>query len=216
MIKQNVERLLRELPDGVLLEGAAKSRSAEEIDEAVKAGLAIIGENYVQEAEKVIPEIERDVRWHFIGHLQKNKVKKAVRIFDTIETIDSLELAEEIDKACLRLDKDMTVYIEINSGREKQKFGVFPEHAESLIRDVSKLKKLRIEGLMTIGPLSGASERARAYFRETKNIFDSIKELNVKNVSMKYLSMGMSGTYKVAIEEGANIVRLGAILFGKR
>lgn len=209
MIKESVKKILQELPEGVELEAACKTRTPEEILEAVNAGVRIIGENYVQEAEKAFQAIGNKAKWHFIGHLQKNKVKKAVKIFDAIETVDSLELAQEIDKACFKEKKIMPVLIEVNSGREKQKFGVFPEDVEELIRNVSQLKNIDVVGLMTMGPLSGDPEDARPYFVETKKIFDKIRTL-------KYLSMGMSNSYKIAIEEGANIVRVGTKIFGER
>ncbi|MDP8229741.1 MAG: YggS family pyridoxal phosphate-dependent enzyme [Candidatus Gorgyraea atricola] len=209
MIKENVEKILQELPEGVELEAACKTRTPEEILEAINADVKIIGENYVQEAEAAFQVIGNKAKWHFIGHLQKNKIKKAVRIFDMIETVDSLELAEELDKACSREKKIMPVLIEVNSGREKQKFGVFPENVEELIKNVSQLKNIKVVGLMTMGPLSGDPEDARPYFIETKKIFEKIKTL-------KYLSMGMSNSYKIAIEEGANIVRVGTKIFGER
>ncbi|MBU1147423.1 MAG: YggS family pyridoxal phosphate-dependent enzyme, partial [Candidatus Omnitrophica bacterium] len=153
--------------------------------------------------------IGNKAKWHFIGHLQKNKVKKAVKIFDMIETVDSLELAQEIDKACFKEKKIMPVLIEVNSGREKQKFGVFPEDVEELIGNISQLKNINVMGLMTMGPMSGDPEDARPYFVETKKIFDRIRTL-------KYLSMGMSNSCKIAIEEGANIIRVGTKIFGER
>ena len=127
MIKQNVEQILSELPDGVELVAAAKARTPEEILQAVEAGIKIIGENYVQEAERAYTVAGKRAQWHLIGHLQRNKVKKAVNIFDMIETVDSVEIAREIDKRCAQIGKTMPVLIEINSGREKQKSGVFPK-----------------------------------------------------------------------------------------
>lgn len=216
MIKENVKKILEELPQEVELEAAAKGRTPEEILEAVEAGVKIIGENYVQEALKAFQVIGPRVRWHFIGHLQRNKVKKAVEIFDMIETVDSLEIAQEIDKRCAALGKVMSVLIEINSGREPQKFGVLPENAESLIAEISRLKNIRVEGLMTMGPFSCNPEDARPCFKETKKVFDQIKGINIPNAEMKYLSMGMTNSYRIAIEEGANIVRIGTKIFGPR
>jgi pyridoxal phosphate enzyme (YggS family) len=215
-IAENVRRVLNELPEGVELVAAAKTRTSDEVMEAVRAGVRIIGENYVQEAEGAYEAVGNMARWHFIGHLQKNKVKKAARLFDIIETVDSLGLAQEIDKRCAELGKTMPVLIEINSGQEEQKAGVLPEHAEQLIRDISVLKHVRIVGLMTMGPRSGDPEESRPYFIETRKIFERVKGLNLPNVEMKYLSMGMTNSYKVAIEEGANIVRLGTLIFGER
>ena len=216
MIKENVQRILNELSEGVELVGAAKTRTADEILEAINAGVKIIGENYVQEAEKVFEVIGRKARWHFIGHLQKNKVKKAVAIFDMIETVDSPEIVSEIDKRCSQASKIMYVLIEINSGREKQKFGALPEDAIKLIEEVSNLHNIKVMGLMTMGPRFGDPEDSRPYFVETRKIFERIKSLDIQNVEMRYLSMGMSNSCKVAIEEGANMVRIGTLIFGGR
>jgi pyridoxal phosphate enzyme (YggS family) len=215
-IKQNVQQILNELPEGVLLVAAAKTREPREILEAVEAGIKIIGENYIQEAEKAWVEIGGRAEWHFIGHLQKNKVKKAVEIFDMIETVDSGEIASEIDKRCAQSGKAMPVLVEVNSGRETGKAGVYPENAEQLIREISTLRNIRVVGLMTMGPQVDETEDARLCFAETKKIFDRIKELNLPNVEMKYLSMGMTSSYRIALEEGANVIRIGSKIFGGR
>ncbi len=216
MIKENVKRILAELPKGVQLVGAAKTRTPAQIQEAIEAGLDIIGENYVQEAEQAFQIIGRRVQWHMIGHLQRNKVKKAVRIFDLIETVDSIRLAEEIDKSCRKIGKTMPVLIEINSGEEAQKSGVLPEDAPTLIQEISVLENVRVKGLMTMGPFTGDPEDARPYFVKTKEIFVRLKQMELPRVEMKVLSMGMSNSYKVALEEGANMVRIGTNLFGQR
>lgn len=216
MIKQNISQLLSELPQGVELVAAAKTRKPEDILQAIEAGVKIVGENYVQEAERAYEAVGGKARWHFIGYLQKNKVKKAVKLFDMIETVDSLELAEEIDRRCAQIGKVMPVLIEINSGREKQKTGVLPEKAAQLIREVSSLPHLRVMGLMTMGPRFGDPEDSRPCFRETKKVFEKIKKLNLPHVEMRYLSMGMTNSYKIAIDEGANMVRIGSKIFGER
>ena len=216
MIKQNVNKILSELPGEVQLVAAAKTRKPEEILEAVESGIKIVGENYVQEAERAYEVTGNKAKWHFIGHLQKNKVKKAVRIFDMIETIDSLDIAKEVDKRCAQIGKIMPVLIEINSGREKQKSGVLPENTEQLIREISALQNIKVTGLMTMGPRFGNPEDSRPYFVETKKIFERIKKLDLPNIEMRYLSMGMTNSYKVAIEEDANIVRIGTKIFGER
>ena len=216
MIKQNVSRILNELPDGVQLIAAAKTRGPEEILEAIKSGVGIIGENYVQEAERAYNIVGNKAKWHFIGHLQKNKVKKAVAIFDMIETVDSFELAKEIDRRCTQIGKVMPVLIEINSGHEEQKSGVFPEKTEQLARELSVLRNIRVMGLMTMGPRFGNPEDSRPYFMETKKIFDRIKKLDLPDIEMRYLSMGMTNSYKIALEEGANMVRIGSKIFGER
>ena len=195
---------------------AAKSRSPQEVLEAIQSGIKIFGENYVQEAERAYQLVGNKVKWHFIGHLQKNKVKKAVKLFDMIETVDSAEIAREIDKRCKQIGKTMPVLVEINSGREEQKTGVLPENTEQLIKEVSSLQNIKVMGLMTMGPRFGNPEDSRPYFIETKKVFEQLKRLNLPNVEMRYLSMGMTNSYKVALEEGANMVRVGTKIFGKR
>lgn len=215
-IRDNFLKIRKEIPDYVQIVLAAKMRTKEEIEEAISAGAEIIGENYVQEAEKAFALIGRRVKWHFIGHLQKNKVKKAVKMFDLIETLDSFELAKEIDKRCANLNKIMPVLCEINIAKEKTKSGVYPEEVETLLKSISPLKYVKVKGLMTMGPRFGDPEEARPYFKKTKEIFERIKKMNIPNIEMKYLSMGMSNTYQVAIEEGANIIRIGTKIFGER
>jgi len=215
-IRENVQQLLNELPGGVELVAAAKDRAAEEVLQAVEAGVKIIGENYVQEAEKIYGVIEIRAKWHMIGHLQKNKVKKAVAQFDMIETVDSVDLAREIDKRCAQIGKVMPILVEVNSGREKQKSGVLPENVEQLIRAISSLPNIKLMGLMTMGPRFGNPEDARPYFVITREIFERIKALKLSNVEMRYLSMGMTNSYKVALEEGANMVRIGTKIFEER
>jgi pyridoxal phosphate enzyme (YggS family) len=215
-IRENIQQLLKELPGGVELVAAAKARTAEEVLQAVDSGIKTIGENYVQEAERAYPVVGSKAKWHMIGHLQKNKVKKAVSLFDMIETVDSADIAREIDKRCAQIGKVMPVLVEINSGREKQKTGVLPENAERLIREISSLPNIRVKGLMTMGPRFGNPEDSRPYFITTRKIFDRIKALGLPNIEMKYLSMGMTNSYPIALEEGANMVRIGTKIFGER
>jgi len=215
-IRDNVNSLLKEIPENVILVAAAKTRTPKEILEAVEAGIKVIGENYVQEAERAFALIGRRVEWHLIGRLQRNKVKKAIRIFDSIETVDSVDIAGEIDKRCSSVGKVMPVLCEVNIGREKTKSGVRPEEVESLVRNISSLKNVKVMGLMTMGPYFEDPEKIRPYFKETKGIFEEIKRMNIPNVKMRYLSMGMSNSYRVAIEEGANVVRIGTRIFGPR
>ncbi len=215
-IKQNVQKILGKLPDGVELVAAAKARQPEEILKAVESGVKIIGENYVQEAERAYQVVGNKTKWHFIGHLQKNKGKKAARIFDMIETVDSIEIAKEIDRRCSQIGKVMPVLVEVNSGREKQKSGVLTEDAEQLVEEISGLQNIKVMGLMTLGPRFGNPEDSRPYFVETRKIYDRIKRLDLPNIEMRYLSMGMTNSYQIAIEEGANIVRIGTKIFGER
>jgi pyridoxal phosphate enzyme (YggS family) len=215
-ITQNIQQLLKELPPGVELVAAAKTRTPVEITEALNAGIKILGENYVQEAEQAYNAIGKLAQWHCIGHLQKNKVKKAVGIFDLIETVDTLDLAEEINKRCVQIGKIMPILIEVNSGCEEQKAGALPQNVIPLAQAVSGLANVRLVGLMTMGPAVGDPEHSRPYFVTTREVFDELKRLNIPNVQMKYLSMGMTNSYKVALQEGANMVRLGTLIFGER
>ena len=215
-IRENVQQLLNELPSGVELVAATKARTTEEVLEAVESGVKIVGANYVQEVERIYGVIGNKAKWHLIGHLQKNKVKKAVRLFDMIETVDSVDIAKEIDKRCVQIGKVMPVLVEINSGREKQKSGVLPENAEQLIKTISSLPNIKVMGLMTMGPRFGNPEDSRPYFIATRKIFDRIKALELPNIEMNHLSMGMTNSYKIALEEGANMVRIGTKIFGER
>jgi len=218
-IKINCEEIKAEIPDNVKIVVAAKTRNADELKAAIASGMNIIGENYVQEASEIKESLGRksnSLKWHMIGHLQTNKVKTAVGIFDMIETLDSLKLAVEIDKRTKEINKIMSVLVEVNSGEEDQKTGLRPEKVVEFIRDISLLQNIKVSGLMTMGPRFGDPENAREFFKKTKSLFDEIAVLKINNVQMKYLSMGMSNTYKIAIEEGSNMIRPGSIIFGQR
>jgi len=215
--KQNIAELLAELPEGAEVVAAAKTRTPEEVLEAVQAGIKIIGENYVKEAKEAYELVGRRAEWHFIGTFRRHSVRrKALEIFDMIESVDSLEIATEIDRRCAQIGKIMPILIEVNSGREPQKSGVLPEDVEQLVRRISDLRNIKVTGLMTMGPRFGNPEDSRPYFVETKRIFDRIKGLDLPNVDMRYLSMGMTNSYRVALEEGANIIRIGTKIFGGR
>jgi len=226
-ISTNYARIAQQIPDGVTIVVSCKTRTAEEIEEVIDAGATDIGENYVQEAGRIYSDLRKKaakIRWHMIGHLQMNKINKALRIFDVIQTVDSLEKAVAIDKRIERATKEIVpVYTEINIGNEDSKAGIkpeehepFEEYLEKLVRDMSELKHLRLEGLMTMGPRFGNPEHVRPYFRRTRKIFERIENLGLPNVDMKYLSMGMTNSYRVAIEEGSNMVRIGTAIFGER
>ena len=217
VIRQNIARLLADLPNGVEVVAAAKTRTPEEVLGVVQAGVKIIGENYVKEAKRAYELVGKRAKWHFIGTFQKHNVRrKVLEMFDMIETVDSLEIAREIDKRCAQIGKIMPVLIEVNSGREPQKSGVLPEDVEQSIREMSSLRNIKVMGLMTMGPRFGNPEDSRPYFVETRRIFEKIKTQELPNVEMRYLSMGMTNSYKVALEEGANIVRIGTKIFGER
>jgi pyridoxal phosphate enzyme (YggS family) len=215
-ISQNIRKLLSELPPGVKLVAAVKTRTPAEITAAVQSGISILGENYVQEAEDHFRAVGKVAQWHCIGHLQKNKIKKAVEIFDMIETADSPETAREIDKRCQAIGKIMPVLIEVNSGREPRKSGVPPEDVAALAQSISTLPNVRLTGLMTMGPAIGDPEASRPYFVATREAFNDLKTREIPNVTMQYLSMGMTNSYKIALQEGANIIRLGTLIFGQR
>ncbi len=220
-IRERYLQIRGEIPDYVKIVLAAKMKTNEEIREAISVGADIIGENYVQEAEKMyaaVGEKARKIGWHMIGSLQTNKINKALKTFDCIQTVDSAELAEAINKRAERIKKRISVFIEINIGSEITKSGIKPEYEtiEKLAKRISKLDYLRLEGLMTMGPREGEPEKVRPYFRKIKEYFDKLKSVGIPNIDLKYLSMGMSNSYRIAIEEGANIVRLGAAIFGER
>ncbi len=226
-ISANYARLREEIPADVTIIVSAKAKTAEEIEEVIEAGATDIGENYVQEAGLMYSALQKKaakVRGHMIGHLQTNKINKALRIFDVIQTVDSLEKAAAIDRRVEKARKKIIpVYIEINIGSEFSKAGIKPaehepfgEYMEKLAGDISALGHLRLEGLMTMGPRSGNPEDVRPYFRKARKIFERIKNLGLPNVDMKYLSMGMTNSYRVAIEEGSNMVRIGTAIFGER
>ncbi|MCX6746675.1 MAG: YggS family pyridoxal phosphate-dependent enzyme [Candidatus Pacearchaeota archaeon] len=215
-MRNNIEKIKQELSSNIKLIVATKTRSIEEIKQAIEAGIGIIGENYVQEAERKFEALKGKVKFHCIGHLQTNKIKKAVEIFDMIQTVDSVKIAKEIDKRCGDIRKIMLILVEINSGKEPNKEGVMPEDAINLIKYISKLENVKIKGLMTMAPYFDNPEKDRPYFRLTKKLFNEIKSLNIPNVDMEILSMGMSDSYKIAIEEGTNMVRIGTKIFGPR
>lgn len=215
-IRKSTKKILESIPPGVLLLAAAKTRTLEEVEAAIQAGVTDIGYNYVQEALPIIQTIGDRAKWHMIGHLQQNKVKIAVEYFDMIETVDSWRLAQSLDRYCANLQKKMPVLVEVNSGRETNKTGVLPEEVDELVIRMSTLQNLRVEGLMTMGPRFGDPEDSRPYFKATREVFERIAARNLPNITMKFLSMGMSNSYQIAIEEGANIVRIGTKLFGER
>lgn len=216
MVMRNAERLLKELPPNVTLLAAAKTRTVEEVKAAFGAGIRCFGHNYVQEAQAMITAVNFKAEWHMIGHLQRNKAGGAVTLFDMIESLDSIRLANELEKRCAEQNKTIEVLIEVNSGAEEDKTGTLPNDVNALAETVSGLLHLRLAGLMTMGPLSGEAELARPYFRKTRELFELLRKNKLPNCEMRVLSMGMSGSYRVAIEEGATMVRIGTLLFGPR
>jgi PLP dependent protein len=216
MIKDNVAAVLKELPPGVVLVAAAKTRTPEEILEVVEAGVTVVGHNYVQEAERAAAAVGQAVKWHMIGHLQSNKAKKAASIFDMVETVDSLKLARALNKASGEAGKIMDVLIEVNIAEEEQKAGVMPGDVMSIARGVAEFPSLSLRGLMTMGPFVGDPEMLRPYFRRARELFEVLAGEAPNGAVIDCLSMGMSDSYRVAVEEGATMVRLGTTLFGPR
>lgn len=208
--------ILKTIPTHVTLLAAAKTRSLEEVEAVIQAGVTHIGYNYVQEAIPFIEAIGEQATWHMIGHLQRNKAKVSVQNFDMIETVDSWKLAQALEKICASENKNLPVLIEINSGCEENKTGVFPENVEELAHQMANLKFVHVQGLMTMGPSFGDPEDSRPFYHKTHTIFEQLKQLDLPNFSMQTLSMGMSNSYQVAIEEGANLIRIGTKLFGER
>ena len=222
-IGDNYKRLRESIPQDVSIVVASKTRAPEEIEEVIDAGATIIGENYVYPEAlnkyQSLGEIAKSVKWHFIGTLQKNKINKALIIFNLIQTVDSTKLAREIDKRIEKVDKSVVqILLEINSGKEESKSGFPPNISiiKEALLEMAELKHITIKGLMTMGPMFGDPEGARPYFKITRELFIKLKDVNTENSKMEILSMGMSNSYKVAVEEGSNMVRIGSLIFGER
>jgi pyridoxal phosphate enzyme (YggS family) len=220
-IGEKFRNIRDEIPENVTIVGAVKTRTPDEVSQAIEAGLTEIGENYVQEAESLYITLgagAKRVRWHMIGHLQTNKINKALELFDVVQTIDSLKKADAVNRRAAVRSKVIPVYIEINIGSELTKSGLSPDYSliKNLIQQMSGMEYVRVEGLMTMGPITGDPEDVRPYFRKAREIFDRLCDLDLPHTDIKTLSMGMSNSYKVAIEEGSTMVRLGTVLFGER
>lgn len=202
--------------ENVTLISVSKTKPLSMLMEAYEAGSRDFGENKVQELLDKLPKMPEDVRWHMIGHLQRNKVKYIVGKVHMIHSVDSLRLAEEISKEAVKQKTEVNILLEVNVAGEESKFGVTPEETESLVLAVSKLPGIRICGLMTIAPFVENAEDNRQYFRKIRQLSVDIERKNIDNVSMNVLSMGMTGDYSVAVEEGATYVRVGTAIFGER
>jgi len=204
-------------PESIRLVAVAKTHPAEAVQAAVAAGAKIIGENYIQEARtKVDTLIHLPVQWHFIGHLQSNKAKYAVRLFQLIHTVDSIHLAAELDHHALKAGKVQQILIQVNISGEASKSGVIEQEVASLAGDLDRLTHIRVKGLMTMPPYFDDPERARPYFAALRRLRDQIHSLALPNIDMHELSMGMTGDFEAAIEEGATLVRVGTAIFGGR
>ena len=203
-------------PKEVTLIAVSKTKPYTAIEEALPSGVLDYGENKVQELTEKYEILPKDIRWHMIGHLQRNKVKYLVGKVELIHSVDSLRLANQIETEFAKKNEIASILIEVNMANEESKFGITSETTEQLVREISKLDHVRIKGLMTIAPYTDNPETNREYFRNMKKLSVDITEKNIDNVSMNVLSMGMTGDYQVAIEEGATMVRVGTGIFGER
>jgi len=204
-------------PETIRLVAVSKTIPTDMVKEAIEAGVKILGENYIQEARKKFDALSSyPVSWHFIGHLQTNKAKYAVRLFDLIHSVDSLKLAHELNKQAKKINKIQEILIQVNISMESTKAGVYEQDALSLIKDISHIENLSVKGLMTIPPFFDEPERARPYFSALRKLRDQIKKESIPNIAMDELSMGMTGDFEAAIDQGASLVRIGTAIFGKR
>lgn len=204
-------------PETIRLVAVSKTMAINTVEQAIRAGATILGENFIQESRKKIDALSScPVSWHFIGHLQTNKAKYAVKLFDLIHSVDSLKLAIELDKRAININKIQQVLLQINISKESSKSGVSVSNAITLLKDISRLENLSVRGLMTMPPFFNDAGKVRPYYIALRDLRDQIREETIPNISMEELSMGMTGDFEVAIEEGATLVRIGTAIFGKR
>lgn len=226
MIKENISQVLENIktaceksgrnPEEVTLVAVSKTKPVAMLKQAYEAGSRDFGENKVQEIMDKYPQLPSDIRWHMIGHLQRNKVKYIIEHAALIHSVDSLRLAEEISKQAQKKQIHANILVEVNIAQEESKFGIFREEAIQLVENISKLPGISVKGLMTIAPFVTNPEDNRKYFRGIRELSVDIMHKNIDNVTMSTLSMGMTGDYMVAVEEGATIVRVGTGIFGER
>ncbi|MFH1858447.1 MAG: YggS family pyridoxal phosphate-dependent enzyme [Candidatus Omnitrophota bacterium] len=217
-VQKRIEQARRNAPSPdapVGLIGITKEVPLEGLREAVQGGLLDLGENRVQEAREKIPELPQ-VRWHMVGHLQRNKAKEAIGLFHLIHSVDSFRLAEALEQEASRLGKEISVLLQVKLHERATQYGVKPEEVFPLARAVAGMEHLRLLGLMTIAPLSEEPEASRPCFRCLRELKEALEKEKNPRVEMRYLSMGMSQDFEVAVEEGANLVRIGRAIFGKR
>ena len=214
-IKKACEKVGRDVNEVTLI-AVSKTKPYTAIEEALPTGVKDYGENKVQELCDKYEILPKDIKWHMIGHLQRNKVKYLVGKASLIHSVDSIRLAEQIEKEYAKSDEIANILIEVNMAQEESKFGITSEETEQLVREIAKFPHIRIKGLMTIAPYTDNPESNRVYFRNMKKLSVDIENKNIDNVSMGVLSMGMTGDYQVAVEEGATLVRVGTGIFGER
>ena len=216
IVRERIERAAQKAgrdPKEINLVAVSKTVEVARIKEAIEAGVSILGENYVQEAQKKIEAIGRPVSWHFIGHLQSNKARYAVRLFDVVHSTDSIPLAEELNRRAEQEDRVIKVMIEVNLSKEATKFGTDEERVSNLAKRIQALKHLSLEGLMTMPPYFDSPEMSRPYYTALRELKEGMTQ---EGIPMKELSMGMSNDFEIAIEEGATYVRIGTAIFGPR
>jgi len=222
-IQAEITRICSQLqrnPDEITLVGVTKFAAPQAVVDAVRAGLKHIGENKLQSAREKFAQLEPaglHVTKHMIGHLQTNKVKKALAVFDMIQSVDSLKLAREIEKEAAKISRAADILVQVNTSGEEQKFGLSPGEAVPLLREIEGLPHVAVKGLMTIAPLTSDEAVIRGAFARTREIFEDLKQQysGHDRIKMKYLSMGMSNDYRIALEEGANMLRIGSAIFGE-
>jgi hypothetical protein len=203
-------------PAEIRILAASKSQTVAQIRAAIEAGIRLFGENYVQEAKEKKEAIKESVEWHMIGHLQRNKIKMALGLFDLIESLDSLELARELDKHGKRAGKVVRTFVEVNLGGEETKSGIAEEKVPYLLHEIGSLSQVHVGGLMTVPPFREKPEDVRPYFRALRRLREKLLGLRIPRVDLRELSMGMTHDYPVAIEEGATLIRIGTAIFGPR
>lgn len=219
LVQNNIDNICKSInrdSSQVTLIAVSKTKPVEMVQEAYETGIRDFGENKVQELCNKYEQMPKDIRWHMIGHLQRNKVKYVIDKAYLIHSVDSIRLAEEISKEALKKQLVVNILVEVNVAKEDSKFGTTLEESEYLIREIAKLPGIQIKGLMTIAPFVENAEDNRSYFTRLKQLSVDINKKNIDNVSMNILSMGMTGDYMVAIEEGATYVRVGTGIFGER
>jgi pyridoxal phosphate enzyme (YggS family) len=215
-IKNAAEACNRPASD-IRLVAVSKTMPVEIVKEAIEIGMTDFGENYIQEArEKIAALMPHPVTWHFIGHLQSNKAKYAVRMFDLIHSVDSLKLARELDKYAKKIDKVQDILVQVNVAKEDSKSGVYSENTLQLVKEVALLDNVAVKGLMTMPPYFNAPEKVRPLFKALRQLRDQIRNEDIPNTEMEELSMGMTGDFEAAIAEGATMVRIGTAIFGER
>lgn len=226
-IKENIDGILERIadvcersgrnPDDITLIAVSKTVNADRAREAVEAGILNLGENRVQElTDKYEKLSDTEVKWHMIGHLQKNKVKYIIDKVELVHSVESVELANEINKRAEKNNLKVNILVELNIGEEESKFGISEESVYDFVKSLEQFENINVLGIMTVAPFAEDPEEIRWVFKKMKVIFDKLSSMNIKNSNMKFLSMGMTNDFEIAIEEGANIIRIGTAVFGER